>query len=444
MVNINIDLNESIGKIKPMHCVNNGPIHKKGGGQERSNLKEYADAGIPYARNHDASFCANYGGSHTVDVHSIFPNFDADENDENSYDFTLTDLYNESIMSTGTKVFYRLGSKIEHEKKKYGTIMPKDFSKWARICEHIIRHMNEGWANGHHYGIEYWEIWNEPDLDKDDSTDKRCWSGTAKEFYEFFRIAATHLKKCFPDLKIGGPAVCNPNNDKWYIPFFESITKEPRVPLDFFSWHIYTNSPLVMGEFSRKMRGVLDSYGYTKTESILNEWNYVYGWNGTEFIDSILAIIGIKGAAFNSAVMSVCQKNPLDMLMYYDARPSAFNGMFDFYTLRTLKGYYSFLMFNDLYKKGTEVKSDSSDNEVFVNAGKDNDGNFSVLITYFTNDSNALEKEIEVDFAGVKPTELSEYFLDEKHSCENVGGLEVKDGKVKFSMLPNTVVMLKK
>ena len=69
-----------------------------------------------------------------------------------------------------------LGNRIEHESKRYGSIPPKDPAKWARICEHIIRHMNEGWAGGHHYGIEYWEIWNEPDVNP------QCWDGPVEEF----------------------------------------------------------------------------------------------------------------------------------------------------------------------------------------------------------------------------------------------------------------------
>ena len=76
----------------------------------------------------------------------------------------------------GTKVFFRLGQTIEHGPKKYGALPPKDFAKWARICEHVIRHYNEGWgvdkewttlnvAWSNQFNIVYWEIWNEPDLD---------------------------------------------------------------------------------------------------------------------------------------------------------------------------------------------------------------------------------------------------------------------------------------
>ena len=167
MNNITVDFSQSLGKIKPMHSVNNGPAYKFTQDQRVTNMPAYKAAGIPYARTHDASFFAVYGGPHTVDVHMIFPAFSKDHEDPASYDFTLTDEYMKVIGLAGTKVFYRLGSRIEHEIKKYGTLPPADFHKWAVICEHIIRHMNEGWADGHNFGIEYWEIWNEPDLNWD-------------------------------------------------------------------------------------------------------------------------------------------------------------------------------------------------------------------------------------------------------------------------------------
>ncbi len=162
MKKVSVFEKESIGKVKPMHAVTNGPVYKFGSDQRITNIDAFRDAGIPYARNHDASLYMPYGGEHIVDVHAIFPNFDADPYDEASYDFVCTDEYLRVIDHAGVKTFYRLGSKIEHSIKKYGTLPPKDFKKWAIICEHIIKHYNYGWANGFHYGIEYWEIWNEP------------------------------------------------------------------------------------------------------------------------------------------------------------------------------------------------------------------------------------------------------------------------------------------
>ena len=58
-----------------------------------------------------------------------------------------------------------------------------------------------------------------------------------------------------------------------------------------------------MMEHAGKMRAVLDKYGYTDAESIIDEWNYVESW-GDGFTDSIRTIIGAKGAACTLAAMS--------------------------------------------------------------------------------------------------------------------------------------------
>ncbi|MBQ8311369.1 MAG: hypothetical protein IJX80_10205 [Clostridia bacterium] len=140
----------------------------------RSNFLEYEAAKIPYVRNHDTNLVGHhiYGSPYVHDIHVLFPNFDADENDPASYDFDCTDDNVQVCLDAGSETCFRLGESIEHQVKKHGTIPPKDFYKWARICEHVIRHYNEGWANGLHLNIQYWEIWNEPDLGRN------LWDGT--------------------------------------------------------------------------------------------------------------------------------------------------------------------------------------------------------------------------------------------------------------------------
>ena len=54
MTNITIDLSKTLGKIKPMHAVNNGPSGSEVRGT--SNFPLFREAGIPYVRNHDASW----------------------------------------------------------------------------------------------------------------------------------------------------------------------------------------------------------------------------------------------------------------------------------------------------------------------------------------------------------------------------------------------------
>ena len=94
MNTLTFDLTKKAGVFKPMNAVNNGPCHKRhANDQARSNLATYKAARIPFARNHDASFCGSYGSEHTVDISAIFPNFDADPYDPASYDFPVTDEY---------------------------------------------------------------------------------------------------------------------------------------------------------------------------------------------------------------------------------------------------------------------------------------------------------------------------------------------------------------
>lgn len=414
MTNVRIDFGKELGKIKPMHSVNNGPVYKFAEDQRITNIDAYRDAGIPYARTHDASFFSIYGGEHIVDVNFIFTDFDRDPTDPAAYDFTLTDEYMRVILHAGTKPFFRLGTKIEHWSKKYNTLPPKDFQKWAVICEHIIRHYNYGWADGFAMGIEYWEIWNEPDLDPDDSTHKRTWGGTKAQFFDLYEIAAKHLKSCFPELKIGGPALARAS--EWATDFLAEMRRR-EVPIDFFSWHKYGSTVESIHEKIALYRQMLDDNGYESAESILNEWNYVKGWRGDDWIYSLKTEKGMKGAAFIAATMLMSQKAALDNLMYYDARPCGMNGMFctDF-VFETLKGYYPFYQFNQLYRQGREVESKSDTPEIWVVGAKGEEQN--VMLAYYTDDDTAEEKQVKVSFENVaneRGVRLEYYVLDEKH-----------------------------
>jgi len=437
---ITADRGTAANRIKPMNAVNNGPIQ---GANGRGNMELWKNAEIPYVRNHDASFCASYGGEHTVDIRAVFPDFDKDPNDPASYDFTLTDWYLKKIQDAGSRVFYRLGSKIEHAPKKYGTCVPPDFKKWAVVCEHIIRHYNEGWADGFKWDIRYWEIWNEPDLRKNNAS--ASWQGTEEQFFELYRTAATHLKKCFPKLKIGGPAVCYVAGT-WPQRFLAAMTaKKKRVPMDFFSFHSYTPDPKTVESFIRTARRMLDEAGYTETECILDEWNYVHGWTGEAYKYTIRSIIGIKGAAYAAAVMCIGQNAPLDMLMYYDARPTTWNGLFGYYYFEPLKTYFVFLIWAKLVKLGKQITVDTQDKNGIYAVGATDGKKTGVLISRFFEQEN-LPDELPVTFR-LKKGDLRGaklYLIDESHDLAEIPYRTDPDGNLLFTMKANTIVYLEK
>jgi hypothetical protein len=424
MSRIHVDFQHLTGPVKPMHSVNNGPIvpqpHNFG------NFDDYAAAGFPMARTHDASFTPAYGGPHTVDILAIFPDFSKDENDPASYDFDLTDEYMEHILAAGTKVFYRLGNRIEHESKRYGSVPPKDPAKWARICEHIIRHMNEGWAGGHHYGIEYWEIWNEPDVNP------QCWDGPVEEFYPLYDIAARHLKKCFPKLKIGGPAVSSVHSAWLLEGFFQYITRDPAdpAPMDFFSFHHYGHEADDFGADARAARALADRYGYKNAELILNEWNYVKNWTREGLLYSYYTIIGLKGSAYVASSVIEAQHSPLDHFMYYDSSYSVkWNGLFDSYSQKPLKPYYAMRAFGVLYGLGTEAAAESDTHGIYTAAAVSEDGREAAILASYYKDCDSIDgsgteaetAELMLDwegFSGENGVEAEYLLLDADHNLD--------------------------
>ena len=439
MVVIQADFAKETGKIKPMHAVNNGPVGDET--DETGSFEAYKAAKIPFARNHDASFYASYGGEHIVDIQAIFPDFSKDADDESAYDFTLTDLYLQNIMKAGTEVFYRLGSKIEHKPKKYGTRMPTDFAKWAKVAEHIIRHYNEGWANGLHLNIKYWEIWNEPDLHPDDTPQekKSTWSGTKQDYFNFYDVVATHLKTQFPHLKIGGPALAY--NGDWAKEFIEQL----KAPLDFFSWHIYTCNVADVRWKADFIRKLLDDNGYTETESICNEWNYVKGWSDKEYIQGVKAIKSIKGASYTAAAMLDSQKGSVDMLMYYDARPTGWNGMFNTdLPCEKLKGYYPFLMFSKLYEMDAGIETSSNDSDVYV-CGAKKGSDVALMIAHY-NDTEGEEKQVEISIENWENIgkSLCVYMLDKDRDMQKIQTLSAAGsfGKLQIKMPAYSVCLI--
>ena len=423
MSRIQIDFSRKTGSIKPMHAVNNGVVTGR-----QDNFETYRAAGFPYARNHDASYCEEYGVEHTVDITAIFRDFEANPYHPDSYDFAVTDAYLARTVETGTKIFYRLGQRIEHTVKKYNIYPPKDFQKWAVICEHIIRHYTEGWADGFHWDMPYWEIWNEPDVQP------QCWVGSTAEFCDFFCTAYAHLKQCFPHLKIGGPALGG-SYSFWMMDYLLAILRERNLKLDFFSWHLYTTDPHKLTADAAEFRRRLDKGGQEQAESILNEWNYCESFAGEAFVRTVETIISMKGAAFDGAFLCAGQKSSVDLLMYYDARPSVFNGIFDFYTLRPIKGYYVFTGWNELYKLGTEVFSETDDPDVYVAAASDGETS-GAMIVYYTDRADAEPKNVEIALDG----QFDVFVLDGEKNDEKAETLSFPRT---LTIRPNTVLRLR-
>lgn len=99
----------------------------------------------------------------------------------------------------------------------------------------------------------------------------------------------------------------------YFVEFFHEFLRyisspAHKSPLDFFSWHSYAGVPETAA-YARYARDTLDSYGFTHTENILNEWNRGLGLRGTA-----------RDAAEIAAMFCAMQAGPVDLCVYYDGR----------------------------------------------------------------------------------------------------------------------------
>lgn len=297
---------------------------------------------IPLTRLHDCPLVDN--GMRLVDIPMVFPFFHLDEKDPRNYFFAQTDDYIANCLAHGGKIMYRLGVSIEHSKRKYFTAPPSDYEKWAEICCQIVAHYNEGWADGFHHGIEYWEIWNEADLGP------QMWSGSWSDYVRLYVVASKRLKARFPNIKVGGPSMtCL--RDKAKLRELLSACREEGAPLDFLSWHSYASHPDSFSKQPAEAKALLDEAGFGGSELMLTEWHYSAGsWDKARTDrryreKHAKEMSGIDGAAFNCAVLSIFQDTPLTMSNYYIGTAFSYWGLFDPMSCLPNKNYFSLKAF---------------------------------------------------------------------------------------------------
>ena len=191
---VQVDFSKANGTIRHLNDVNGGPLCLRGYVDLSAYYKEL---GIKYVRLNDVAWTFD----DALNINYVFPRFEADPDQPDNYDFFQTDWYLKSIEALGIEVIYGLSPTAEYPKLPPRHVdPPKDFDKWARICVNVIKHYNGGWANGYHYNIKYWEIWNEPD-------GKMFWTGTPEQYYKLYETSAKAIKNYDPNVKVGGPVL---------------------------------------------------------------------------------------------------------------------------------------------------------------------------------------------------------------------------------------------
>ena len=434
MADITFRYGTPAGQIKPLHGLNNGPVCY---GSLVDVSAYYKELGVPYARLHDP----NWPHPREVDIPQVFPDFDADPQDPASYDFRRTDDYIQSIIDTGAKIVYRLGTSIEHTTRKYYIHPPADFAKWAQICIGIIKHYNHGWADGFQNRVAYWEIWNEPDGDPNVPPEKSgMWTGTPEQYFELYKAASTAIKQFDPATKVGGFAATMIN--PVFTGRFMDYCAAEHLPLDFFSWHTYTDRPATVIANALWVRRMLDEHGYTSAESHFNEWNYskfdpdmkgVFR-SGNEYSTRRLfeRSKNEEGASFAAAVLMAIQDCRVDVANLYDGAPTSYWSLFDVYGVPQ-KNYYAFKAFRELMNtpERVSVTFDTPVDGLYALAGTDpSRQEAAILLSNF--DAESREYELCFEHLPREKGIMHIYRLDKAHNLELVQAQEWRGEEARF------------
>lgn len=425
---IDIDFSKVVGAIKPLNGVNGGPLMTRGAFDLSS---RFSELGIKHVRLHDIPW--DY--DNVVDLNYVFPHFDSSENDPANYDFFLTDYYIKSVRAIGAEITYRLGYSAPATGDATGDpcphdVPPKSFEKWAAVCAQIVKHYNHGWANGHHYNVKYWEIWNEPD-------EVPFWSGTPEQYYNLYEVTAKALKKVDPDLMVGGPALA------WRLDFLDGFLQycaKHQVPLDFLSWHIYAREPRDVVAKAAKVRQMLDKYGFSKTANVLNEWNYPPGDADRQGSDArnrrdvfVNEMGGPTGAAFCASVLIGLQDSSVTLADFYQGTNHFWGGLYDEFGVPR-KPYFAFKAFKFLLDTPMRVSSLSLNSKgIAVIAGLSKERTeAAILLSNFGTECNHYDLRIR-GLPWRNTVNCQTFLVDSIHDLDLITSRESAAGMVSLS-----------
>jgi len=321
------DINLTIGSptgetIRPLLGVNIGPIPAGTDPANADLTAAYKDIGVNLIRTHDY-----YG---PLDMCAMYPDLAADPLLAQSYDFSRSDQVWRSIVSGGFEPYLRLGDSYNNSRPPADST---ERANWVKAGLEVIRHYRTGRWSGFNTPFRYVEIWNEPD-------NAQFWPRphTPIEYFQLYSDTALAIKSQFPDLKVGGPGVTpagalTPQGRKW-VQDFLTFVRQSGAPLDFLSWHMYSNSPQQYAEAAAFYRSALDARGFTGTVKHITEWNTEIKRSQESSSDSLALRTGAKGAAILSACwIELQQQNDLEVSTFYrgpdpDIKAPTFYGLF--------------------------------------------------------------------------------------------------------------------
>ena len=249
------------------------------------------------------------------------------------YNFTYLDLVMDSYLSLNIRPFLELGfmpDKMASGKQtvfywKGNVTPPENYDAWCALVQATLRHLMERYGEQE---VVQWpiEVWNEPNL-------PGFWKDAdMEEYFKLFALTFAAIKEVDGRFRVGGPAICGVEDEKWIRCFMEFCRKES-IPVDFVTRHHYTTEvPENVGH-----------YGYVKLRE--PEEGYANLQTTRDIIDSFEEFKGmeIHITEFNTSYIPNCPLHDTNQNAAYIAGQLS--------RLGDMNESYSYWTFGDIFEE---------------------------------------------------------------------------------------------
>lgn len=177
------------------------------------------------------------------------------------YNFTYLDRVMDSYLDKGIRPFLELGFMPEKLASGNQTVFywkgnvtpPKEYEKWTQLVQHTLSHLMERYGKEEVYTWPI-EVWNEPNL-------PGFWKGADMQaYFKLYAETAKAVKELDRNLRVGGPAICGVDEERWMISFLD-FCRDNHVPLDFITRHHYAaGTPVKAGGYTYHSMAPFSTY----------------------------------------------------------------------------------------------------------------------------------------------------------------------------------------
>ncbi|MBD3376040.1 T9SS type A sorting domain-containing protein [candidate division KSB1 bacterium] len=200
--------------------------------------------------------CASIRIDHIWDLHNIvsgiYPNF--------VYDWTQLDAKIEAILADDCTPYFCLSYTPDVLGGQYNP--PNNYQAWQEINRQLALHCV---ARG--YGIRYYEVWNEPDLDI-------FWTGTQQQYLDLYEYTVNGVLQGDPNALVGGPGFSGSMNNVNWVNALLDFCVARSLPVDFVSFHNFTPDVNITIWVMQQLQDMIDAHpSLGPVELHLGEWN---------------------------------------------------------------------------------------------------------------------------------------------------------------------------